>query len=203
MKHKERAVHAVLGVCVVMGCATTGMSAPQPGEAIEDPEILERLVAALECPAEEVFAESWFDAAVAEGCGRHAHLGRDVVSREWRDQVTLVELASGEAIPWNRGMTRPRKVSGRDPHLPGALRLGPRPLLSLVRCVIDTEGIARDCRILKPTHPELDEEIVQAINASSYEPVTYRGRRVAVHYVFATKVSGPQERPQYAPAPVY
>lgn len=177
----------LLSVALALGCATSNVTPPQPGYQIDEPDVLARLASAMACPPDQVFSERWSDAAVAEGCGRHAYLSRSLVTGEWKD-LRVVELGDANPIPWNPGMGRPRKVDGPDPVLP--FDPGPRTFLSIVKCVIDVDGAVRGCSVVKETDPRIDAAIVAALHSSHYEPFRYRGRTVAVDYQFNVLLRG-------------
>lgn len=194
MKRMQHRVGIVLAVSLALGCATPRSYSPVPGTEIDEPAVLQRLVEALGCPAEDVFAERWEDAAVAEGCGRHAHLPRNTDTGAWQD-VKVVELASGDPIPTNRAMTPPKRVKGRDPMLP--YDIGQRTYVINVMCVIDVDGATKDCRVTKKARPELDAMVLKVFEDSHYEPVTYRGRPVPVDYSFTVKLTGAHQPPPF------
>jgi TonB family protein len=54
----------------------------------------------------------------------------------------------------------------------------------VVRCVVTVDGRLKDCRVVEGSIPEMDAEVVRALEQRVYEPATLDGRPVEVNYNF-------------------
>jgi protein TonB len=87
-------------------------------------------------------------------------------------------------------MTRPKQLEGdpieytreaREAHVAG---------LMLVKCVIQTDGALKDCKIVK-TLPHMGEAVLHALSTWKMTPVTFQGRAVPVSYVIQLRLKSP------------
>ncbi len=62
--------------------------------------------------------------------------------------------------------------------------------LARVRCVITAEGKVEQCRVLQGV-AFMNDELISALSARRYRPVTFDGRRVSVWYDFQIRLSLP------------
>jgi periplasmic protein TonB len=90
----------------------------------------------------------------------------------------------GEAVAFGEGMTRPELLSGpaKPPYTREALEARVEGTM-LIRCTLTAEGIATNCRIIKPL-PHMEESVLNTLKAQRYKPVTFQGRPISVEYVF-------------------
>jgi len=70
--------------------------------------------------------------------------------------------------------------------------------LVIVKCRITLKGEVKNCRVMKPL-PPLDTVLVQALEASRYEPVEYKGKPIEVNHTFTYRFKLPP--PASAPRP--
>jgi TonB family protein len=84
------------------------------------------------------------------------------------------------------GMSHPVRVAGIEPTYPVIARMRNVSGTVVMRCVVTTEGVARDCLIHKsPAY--LDEAVLAASRTWRFAPAMDKGRPVAVFYVFKIK----------------
>jgi periplasmic protein TonB len=93
----------------------------------------------------------------------------------------------GEVLPFGEGMTRPQRLSGRDPVQTREAREARIEGRMLVKCVITIEGTLESCRIIKPL-PHMEEAVLSALRTWRMSPVYYQGRPVSVDYVIPIRV---------------
>jgi beta-lactamase regulating signal transducer with metallopeptidase domain len=105
-----------------------------------------------------------------------------------------------EVLPFQEGMTRPRRISGDMPEISesmwppeAASGLLPREYVLDTECTLSAEGRVTACAPLmhQPELAKLEAETLRALRTSRYEPVTYQGRPIAVRYVFRLIVRTP------------
>lgn len=98
--------------------------------------------------------------------------------------------ASSEPVPFEpAGMTRPQKVSGREPQLTPEARAARVRGTALVRCVVTREGRVTNCRLLNGL-PHMEQELLEALSTWKVTPVTSQGRPLDVDYTFVVRITG-------------
>ena len=108
-----------------------------------------------------------------------------VVDRKTGELVGLgaSRIKGGEPRPFSPDMTRPIQLSGPDPaYSRKALEAYVQGLM-IVKCVLTTEGVLADCRVIKPL-PFMTAPVLKALYQRRYQPVTEQGKPVEVDYVF-------------------
>ncbi|WP_437669768.1 energy transducer TonB [Sorangium sp. So ce131] len=102
--------------------------------------------------------------------------------------------------PAKHGISRPIRISGRNPvYTQEALEAGIEGLM-VVKCVIRTSGELTGCRVIKSL-PYLDQEVLDATRTWRYTPVLFKGKPTAVDYVFNLRFRLPPRPPPQAVAP--
>jgi protein TonB len=98
--------------------------------------------------------------------------------------------ASGDQItmPFMDGMNRPELVSKVDPEYTKEAREASVEGLILAKCVIQTDGSLKRCRIVKSL-PTMDQAVLSALAQWRYTPVVYQGKPVAVEYVIPVRLA--------------
>jgi len=100
--------------------------------------------------------------------------------------------APTEVMAFGEGMTRPERVSGRDPvYTREALEAHVQGLM-IVKCIISTEGALHNCRIIKPL-PFMERAVLDALATRRYKPVTFQGKPITCDYVFNIKLVMPKD----------
>ncbi|UQA59558.1 energy transducer TonB [Polyangium aurulentum] len=79
-------------------------------------------------------------------------------------------------------MERPVLLSGPQPAYTNEARTARVEGVVVAQCTITTEGVLRDCRIIKGL-PHLEASVLDALERQRYKPVMHRGRPVNVRYV--------------------
>ncbi|HSP77107.1 MAG TPA: TonB family protein [Myxococcaceae bacterium] len=99
-----------------------------------------------------------------------------------------------EVVPFEPAtMTRPQKLSGREPELtPEAVSRRVRGT-ALVRCIVTRKGEVKDCRLLNRL-PHMDEELLAALSTWHVTPATRKGEPLAVDYTFVVRLPSEQAR---------
>jgi periplasmic protein TonB len=97
------------------------------------------------------------------------------------------QLQKAAAIPFGAGMTRPQKISGKDPVYTREALAAKIEGLMIVRCVITVEGKLEGCKVIKPL-PYMEKAVLEALATHQYTPVTFQGKPVSVNYVFNIKL---------------
>jgi protein TonB len=102
-----------------------------------------------------------------------------------------LEAADPNAVlPFVAAMNRPRRLSGRDPlYTPQALTVKSQGTM-IVRCVIEVDGRATGCRVLKSV-PGMDEAVLAAFATHRYSPIIYKGQPARVSYTFNFRLELP------------
>lgn len=105
-----------------------------------------------------------------------------------RPQMDGTASLSSEPVPFEpAGMTRPQKVSGREPQLTAEARAERVRGTALVRCVVTREGRVTNCRLLNGL-PYMDQELLEAVSTWRVTPVMAQGRPVDVDYTFVVRI---------------
>jgi protein TonB len=84
-------------------------------------------------------------------------------------------------------MTRPQRVSGRDPQLTAEARAERVRGTALVRCVVTREGGVKGCKLLNGL-PYMEQELLEAVSSWRVTPVTAQGRPLDVEYTFVVRI---------------
>ncbi|MGK3962919.1 energy transducer TonB [Sorangium sp. So ce118] len=101
--------------------------------------------------------------------------------------------------PVRAEITRPIRIFGQRPgYTQEALEAKVEGLM-IVKCVIRTSGEVTDCRAIKSL-PYLEQSTLDTLERWRMTPVTYKGRPVAVDYVFNLRFRLPAP-PPVPPAP--
>ena len=103
-------------------------------------------------------------------------------------------LAGGlrmEVLPFGLGMTRPARIVGQDPVYTREALEARVEGLTIVKCVITTEGTAENCRMIKAL-PHMEKAVLDALATQKFKPVTFQGRPVSVDYVFNIRLVLPR-----------
>jgi protein TonB len=101
---------------------------------------------------------------------------------------TTAALGSSAPVPFEpAGMTRPQRVSGRDPQLTAEARAERVRGTALVRCVVTREGQVTNCRLLNGL-PYMEQELLEAVSTWRVTPVMAQGRPIDVDYTFVVRI---------------
>jgi protein TonB len=85
------------------------------------------------------------------------------------------------AVAFGDGMTAPRRLSGREiAYTREAIEAQVEGLM-IVQCVIEVDGRLSRCGVLKSV-PLMEPTVLEALQTWRFEPVTLRGKPVAVKY---------------------
>jgi protein TonB len=90
------------------------------------------------------------------------------------------------AIPFGEGMTRPKLISGKQPVYSNQARTACIEGLMLARCVVTTEGILKNCRIIKSL-PYMEQSVIDALATQRFTPVIFEGKPINGWYVIPFK----------------
>jgi len=78
------------------------------------------------------------------------------------------------------GITAPRPISTPDPEYPRAARDAKREGTVQLWCVIGTDGMVHDVRVMKSLGHDLDESSVTTVRKWKFEPAMKAGEPIAV-----------------------
>ncbi|WP_257451358.1 energy transducer TonB [Archangium lipolyticum] len=105
-----------------------------------------------------------------------------------RPQPEGFGAAPSEPVPFEpSAMTRPQRVSGREPRLTEEARAARVRGTALVRCVVTREGQVKGCKMLNGL-PYMDQELLETVSTWRVTPVTQQGRPVDVEYTFVVRI---------------
>ena len=97
-------------------------------------------------------------------------------------------LGAGEPVAFEpSAMTRPQRVSGREPQLTAEARAERVRGTALVRCVVTREGRVTNCRLLNGL-PYMEQELLEALSTWRVTPVTAQGKPLDVDYTFVVRI---------------
>ncbi|PTL83304.1 energy transducer TonB [Vitiosangium sp. GDMCC 1.1324] len=97
-------------------------------------------------------------------------------------------LGASEPIPFEPGgMTRPQRLSGRDPQLTAQAEAERVRGTALVRCVVTREGRVTNCRLLNGL-PYMEQELLEALSTWRVTPVMAQGKPLDVDYTFVVRI---------------
>lgn len=179
------------------GCVTTSRAAtavtpaPEPiAEAAPAPEPAPAPVAKAEKP--RAVKRSTPKHAPVEAKAEPKSEAKTLVSARTpeprRPQLDGTASPSSEPVPFEpAGMTRPQKVSGREPQLTPEARAERVRGTALVRCVVTREGRVTHCRLLNGL-PYMDEELLEAVSTWRVTPAMAQGTPLDVDYTFVVRI---------------
>ncbi|OJH35259.1 hypothetical protein BON30_40120 [Cystobacter ferrugineus] len=105
-----------------------------------------------------------------------------------RPQMDGRSLESGEPVAFNPSlMTRPQRVSGREPRLTPEAQAERVRGTALVRCVATREGRVTNCRLLNGL-PYMNQELLEALSTWRVTPATVQGKPIDVDYTFVVRI---------------
>ncbi|WNG13717.1 energy transducer TonB [Cystobacter fuscus] len=105
-----------------------------------------------------------------------------------RPQSDGLSLESGEPVAFDpSAMTRPQRVSGREPRLTPEAQAERVRGTALVRCVVTREGRVTNCRLLNGL-PYMNQELLEALSTWHVTPATAQGKPLDVDYTFVVRV---------------
>jgi protein TonB len=84
-------------------------------------------------------------------------------------------------------MTRPQRVSGREPQLTPEARAERVRGTALVRCVVTREGDVTGCRLLNGL-PHMEQELLDAVSTWRVTPIMAQGKPADVAYTFVVRI---------------
>ncbi|MCY1082698.1 energy transducer TonB [Archangium lansingense] len=97
-------------------------------------------------------------------------------------------LGAGEPVAFEpSAMTRPQRVSGREPQLTAEARAERVRGTALVRCVVTREGRVTNCRLLNGL-PYMEQELLEALSTWRVTPITSQGKALDVDYTFVVRI---------------
>ncbi len=101
---------------------------------------------------------------------------------------TSLGATESEPVPFEpSGMTRPQRVSGREPQLTPEARAERVHGTALVRCVVTREGGVKGCKLLNDL-PYMEKELLEAVSSWRVTPVTAQGKPLNVEYTFVVRI---------------
>jgi len=202
------ALTLLLGVCLALGgtgCATASratLAAPPPEPVAVAEPVAEPAPAPAPAPAKaerpkakrstpkptaEVKAPSAEAKASASEAKAPVSARTPELKRPQSDGSVLGATAS-EPVPFEPSvMTRPQRVSGREPRLTEQARAERVRGTALVRCVVRRDGRVTDCKLLNGL-PHMDQELLEAVSTWHVTPATVQGRPVDVEYTFVVRI---------------
>ncbi len=96
-----------------------------------------------------------------------------------------------DVVPFQRGMSEPRKLWGPLPELPPEAREQRVGGLGLARCTITFEGRVKDCCIMKSL-PLVDAPFLRSLLRSRYTPGLSEGQPIQLRYTFTLRLTPPR-----------
>lgn len=100
--------------------------------------------------------------------------------------AVLLTLASGCAA--HRATEKPAEPSGYVfPECTNDEKTSRMAGRAIINCLLTEKGEVKDCVVKQPL-PPMTERIVEALLQSTFPPVMFQGRPVAVRYTFTTTV---------------
>lgn len=166
----------------------------------EDVAVFAKATEDLGCEPHEVTLQRELGVRVARGCGfKRAYT---VVCGEEIHELELEQLpthaaaratpvptdreaaaAAPRAQPFGGGMTRPKKLCGREPRFTDVSLKTHATGLAVVKCILTEEGYVDACQVLKPLEHHT-EVLIDALYSQRFGPATFEGKPVRVDYVF-------------------
>jgi serine/threonine-protein kinase len=99
-------------------------------------------------------------------------------------------VAAGAPLPYGADMSQPKLISSVDPVFPREALVARVEGTVIAKCTITTFGSLESCRIIKGL-PFMDKPMLDSLSQRKYTPVMYKGKAVAVQYVFNTHIVHP------------
>jgi serine/threonine-protein kinase len=103
----------------------------------------------------------------------------------------VLAAAGNRPLPYGEGMSRPEQLGGKDITYTREALAAKIQGTMLVKCTITLQGNVENCRTIKPL-PHMEEAVVEALRSRIYKPILYKGKPVAVDYVFNIKLQLPR-----------
>jgi eukaryotic-like serine/threonine-protein kinase len=103
----------------------------------------------------------------------------------------VLAAAGNMPIPYGQGMSRPEQLEGKEITYTREALAAKVQGMMLVRCTITKQGKVENCRVLKPV-PHMEATVLEALQSRVYKPILYKGKVVAVDYVFNIKLQMPK-----------
>jgi protein TonB len=94
-------------------------------------------------------------------------------------------------LEFNDAMIPPSMIKGPSPRYTNEALEHEVQGLMVVKCVVTTEGLVRECRVLQSL-PFMDRAVVDALEHRLYTPALLQGRPVEVDYTFRIRLMLPQ-----------
>lgn len=108
--------------------------------------------------------------------------------RRPQSDSSILGATSSEPVPFEpSAMTRPQRVSGREPRLTEQARAERVRGTALVRCVVTRDGRVTGCKLLNGL-PYMEQELLEAVSSWRVTPVTAQGRPLDVEYTFVVRI---------------
>ncbi|WNG23141.1 energy transducer TonB [Cystobacter fuscus] len=176
-----------------MGCATASrattaaLPAPEPiAEPAPEPEPPPAPEPVVKAAPPKASKRAARPAPEAKAAARTPVVARSPEPR--RPQTDGMSLESGEPVAFEPSvMTRPQRVSGRQPQLTPEAQAEHVRGTALVRCVVTREGEVKNCRLLNGL-PYMNQELLEALSTWRVTPATAQGKPIDVDYTFVVRV---------------
>ena len=94
-------------------------------------------------------------------------------------------------VEFDDRMTRPVKLSGPDPEYTDQAIEHEIQGTVVVKCVVTTEGIVKQCRVLHSL-PFMDKVVVDALLRRRYSPAMVQGKPIEVDFTFTIRLKLPE-----------
>ncbi len=94
-------------------------------------------------------------------------------------------------VEFDDRMTRPVKLSGPDPEYTDQATEHEIQGTVVVKCVVTTEGIVKQCRVLHSL-PFMDKAVVDALLRRRYSPAMVQGKPIEVDFTFTIRLKLPE-----------
>lgn len=196
----RRALFCLLAVCIALGgtgCATTSRATTSALPASEP--LVETAPAAEAEPEPAPVAKAQRPKAVKRAAPRPAPASEVKEAKsEARTPVAArtaelrrpapEPLGGGEPVAFEpAAMTRPQRVSGREPQLTPEARAERVRGTALVRCVVTRDGRVTNCRLLNGLR-YMEQELLEALSTWRVTPVMSQGKPLDVDYTFVLRI---------------
>ncbi|MBX5484944.1 MAG: energy transducer TonB, partial [Myxococcaceae bacterium] len=97
----------------------------------------------------------------------------------------------GQVLNFGEGMTRPQRLSGKNPEYTREALEARVQGVMIVQCTITLEGTLTDCSIIKPL-PFMERAVMDALRTWKMTPVMYQGHPVSVRYKIPIRLTMPE-----------
>jgi protein TonB len=157
------------------------------------PMVLQQaIIAPREIPTEKPKEADLIDTSTIGGEGGDGF--GDVANVAGGIRGPIVDAADVAATPLpfrEEVMTRPEYLAGPNPeYTEKALEREVQGLM-IVKCVVNTTGDVRDCRVIKSL-PYMDRAVIKALEGRRYRPAKLEGKAVTVDYEFRINLVLPE-----------